>query len=312
MSATPVRAYITGMSKVASIGAARPAEPASAGSAGLEFVKMHGLGNDFVVLDARRRKLALTDRQVRAIADRRIGVGCDQLFVLEPPTDKSADVFMRIYNTDGSEVSACGNGTRCVAALVMREKATDRAVVETKAGLLDAIGAPGGQVTVDMGAARLDWQAIPLAQAHDTNHVPVRAGMLSDAVCVNMGNPHAVFFVDNIDAVDLRALGPRLEHDPMFPERANIEIAQVLPEENGWSRIRMRVWERGVGVTMACGTGACATLVAASRRGLVPRRAEIILDGGSLDVEWREDGHVLMTGPVTVSFTGTLDRSLLA
>lgn len=300
------------MSKVASISEARAAVPASSGAAGLEFVKMHGLGNDFVVLDARRRRLALTDRQVRAIADRRIGVGCDQLFVLEPPTDAAADVFMRIYNSDGSEVSACGNGTRCVAALVMREKSTDRVVVETRAGLLDAVGATGGQVTVDMGVARLDWQAIPLAGAHDTNHVPVHAGMLSDAVCVNMGNPHAVFFVANVEAIDLRTLGPRLEHDPMFPERANIEIVQVLAEQDGRPRLRMRVWERGVGITMACGTGACAALVAASRRGLVPRRADVILDGGTLGVEWRADGHVLMTGPVTVSFTGTLDRSLLA
>jgi diaminopimelate epimerase len=281
-------------------------------SAGLGFVKMHGLGNDFVVLDARRRPLKLETRQVRAIADRRIGVGCDQLFVLEPPTDKAADVFMRIYNTDGSEVSACGNGTRCVALMVMQENGSKRAIVQTAAGLLDGVATEDGQVTVDMGPARLDWRAIPLAQECDTNHVPVYAGMISDAVCVNMGNPHAVFFVASLDVADLRTIGPRLEHDPMFPEKANIEVAQVLSPLNGRARIRMRVWERGVGITMACGTGACAVLVAASRRGLVPRKADVILDGGTLGVEWREDGNVLMTGPVTVSFTGTLDPSLLA
>jgi diaminopimelate epimerase len=284
----------------------------AAASAGLGFVKMHGLGNDFVVLDGRRRPLKLERRQIRAIADRRIGVGCDQLFVLEPPTDKAADVFMRIYNTDGSDAEACGNGTRCVAAMVMHESGRDRAVVQTVAGLLDSAATPDGRVTVDMGPARLDWREIPLKEAHDTNHVPVYAGMLSDPVCVNMGNPHAVFFVASVDVIDLRTLGPRLEHDPMFPDKANIEIAQVLTPENGRSRIRMRVWERGVGITMACGSGACATVVAASRRGLVPRQADVILDGGTLGIEWREDGHVLMTGPVTVSFTGTLAPSLLA
>ncbi len=274
---------------------------------GLKFVKMHGLGNDFVVLDGRAAPVALDAGKVRAIADRRAGVGCDQLFVLERPRQPQADVFMRIYNSDGGEVAACGNGARCVAAIVMREKGRETAVIETAAGALDAVAAPEGRVTVDMGPARLGWREIPLARDCDTNHVPVAAGPLNDAVCVNMGNPHAVFFVPDAEAIDMRALGPLLEHDAMFPERANIGVAQVLSPQ----RIRLRVFERGAGLTLACGTGACAAGVAGVRRGLTRRKVALVMDGGELDVEWLEDGHVLMTGPVTVSFTGTLDPALL-
>ena len=274
---------------------------------GTPFIKMHGLGNDFVVLDARRHALAIDDKAARAIADRRHGVGCDQLLILEPPRRPGADVFMRIRNADGGEVEACGNGTRCIADLVMREAGTDRVVVETIAGLIEARAAPADRVTVDMGAARLGWRDIPLARECDTLHVPLALGPLADPVCTGMGNPHATFFVDAVDAVDLATLGPRLEHDPIFPERANIGIVQRLSPE----RLRLRVWERGAGITSACGTGACAALVAASRRGFVPRRAEVVADGGPLQIEWREDGHVLMTGPVAVSFTGTLDPALL-
>ena len=275
--------------------------------AGLEFVKMHGLGNDFVVLDGRNRPVRLSAEAVRAIADRRAGVGCDQLFVLEKPGNGKADVFMRIYNSDGGEVAACGNGARCVAALVMKEKGKSDAVIETAAGSLDAVSAKNGRVTVDMGQARLGWRDIPLARECDTNHVPVSAGPLQDAVSVNMGNPHAVFFVPDVQAIDMRALGPRLEHDAMFPERANIGVAQVLAP----SRIRLRVWERGAGLTLACGTGACAAAVAAIRRGLTQRKATVALDGGELEVEWKQDGTVLMTGPVSISFTGKIDPALL-
>ena len=275
--------------------------------AGLEFVKMHGLGNDFVVLDGRNRPVRLSAEAVRAIADRRAGVGCDQLFVLEKPGNGKADVFMRIYNSDGGEVAACGNGARCVAALVMKEKGKSDAVIETAAGSLDAVSAKNGRVTVDMGQARLGWRDIPLARECDTNHVPVSAGPLQDAVSVNMGNPHAVFFVPDVQAIDMRALGPRLEHDAMFPERANIGVAQILAP----SRIRLRVWERGAGLTLACGTGACAAAVAAIRRGLTQRKATVALDGGELEVEWKQDGTVLMTGPVSISFTGKIDPALL-
>lgn len=271
------------------------------------FVKMHGLGNDFAVFDARAGGFAPAPGQVKAIADRRTGVGCDQLIVIEPPRDRQADLFMRIYNADGSESGACGNATRCVAWLAMRESGRREAIVETVAGLLDAEDKGDGLIGVDMGPARLDWREVPLAEARDTLHLGIGSGPLQDPVGVSMGNPHAVFFVPDVAAVVLEEHGPRLEKNPLFPEFANIEVAQVLAP----GRIRMRVWERGCGITRACGTGACATLVAAARRGLTDRKAEVILDGGSLFIEWLPDDHVLMTGPVAVSFTGLLDASLL-
>ncbi|HXP29849.1 MAG TPA: diaminopimelate epimerase [Stellaceae bacterium] len=273
---------------------------------GTPFIKMHGLGNDFVVLDARRQKLALDAAAARAIADRHTGVGCDQLILLEPPQQPGADLFMRIRNADGGEVEACGNATRCIADLVMRETGRRSAVIETASGLLTAEAADGGTVTVDLGPARLDWRDIPLARACDTLHVPLALGPLKDPVCTSMGNPHATFFVPDGAAIDLATLGPKLEHDPLFPERANIGVAQLLAPD----RLRLRVWERGAGITPACGTGACAAVVAANRRGLTGRRVEVIADGGPLLIYWREDGHVVMTGPAAVSFTGTLALSL--
>jgi diaminopimelate epimerase len=273
------------------------------------FTKMHGLGNDFVVLDERTLPLALNAARARAIADRKTGVGCDQLITLEPPNDRRAEAFMRIRNADGGEVEACGNAARCIAAVLMRESGRDHAVIETVAGLLDATRQADGLVAVDMGPARLDWRAIPLARAMDTLHLDLALGPLADPVAVNVGNPHTIFFVADAEKVDLAALGPKLEHDPLFPERTNVEVVHQLPDGS----LRMRVWERGVGITRACGTGACATLVAASRRGLVGRKATVVLDGGALTIEWREtDSHVIMTGPVATSFSGRLDPSLLA
>jgi diaminopimelate epimerase len=274
---------------------------------GVPFIKMHGLGNDFVVIDGRSGGLALDDKAARSIADRHTGVGCDQLIILEPPRRSGADLFMRIHNADGGEVEACGNATRCIADLVMRDLGKDHATIETAMGLLEAHAAGTHRVAVDMGAPRLQWREIPLARECDTLHVALAQGPLADPVCTSMGNPHATFFVGDAEAIDLAMLGPRLEHDPLFPERANIGVAQVLSSK----RLRLRVWERGAGITPACGTGACAALVAAHRRGLAERKAEIVADGGALEIEWRADGHVLMTGPVAVSFTGTLDPSLL-
>jgi diaminopimelate epimerase len=281
--------------------------------ANLPFLKMHGLGNDFVVLDARTAAFDLTLERRRTIADRRLGVGCDQLIVLEPPTEREADVFMRIYNPDGGEAQACGNATRCVASVVMDERKTDQVTVQTVAGLLESqktgVGSNGLPViSVDMGLARLDWREIPVAQACDTNHMPVGIGPLQDPVGTNMGNPHATFFVDDAAAIPLGELGPKLEHDRFFPERANIGVAQLLGE----GRLRLRVWERGAGITLACGSGACAAVVAASRRGLVNRRADVVLEGGTLTIEWLRDDHVLMTGGIAVAFKGELDRSLLS
>ncbi len=269
---------------------------------GVPFLKMHGLGNDFVVLDGRQRPLALDRAQRRAIADRKTGVGCDQLIVIEPTDDPQADAGMRIYNPDGGEAEACGNATRCIARLLMDEQGRDRVAIRTVAGLLDAQAAPGGLVSVDMGPARLSWRDIPLREECDTLSVPVEVGALSRPTCVSMGNPHAVFFVPDAAAVPLETLGPQLEHHPMFPERANIEVAEVRTPH----RIRLRVWERSAGITRACGSGACATIVAANLRGLTGRRAVVELDGGELTMEWLRNGHVLMTGPVATSFVGEL------
>lgn len=267
----------------------------------LPFNKMHGLGNDFVVIDARSRPVLLDDEQKRRIADRRRGIGCDQLIVLERST--RADVFMRIYNPDGSEAGACGNATRCIAGRLMAERGVEQIVVETISGLLETRAADRGDIAVDMGEARTGWRDIPVAQECDTLHLPLALGPLSDPVGVSVGNPHAVFFVPDISAIDLEKVGPELEHAPLFPQRANIEFVQLLAPD----LLRMRVWERGAGITQACGSGACATLVAAARRGLTARKADVVLDGGTLTVEWLANNHVLMTGGWTTSYLGEID-----
>jgi diaminopimelate epimerase len=273
---------------------------------GLPFIKMHGLGNDFVVLDARRRPIALTDAATKAIADRKTGVGCDQLIVLEPPVLAGADAVMRIRNADGGEVEACGNAARCIAHLLMDGGKTGPVILDTTGGRIAATAAGDGRVTVDMGPAHTGWREIPLAREMDTLHLDYAQGPLKDPAAVNVGNPHVVFFVEEAAAIDLERLGALIEHDPLFPERINVEVVEV----KGSDMLRMRVWERGVGITRACGTGACASLVAAARRGLTGRRAHVFLDGGALEIEWLENNHVLMTGPVAQSFTGTLDESL--
>lgn len=283
----------------------------------LTFRKMHGLGNDFVIIDGRHLTMqaaGLTQDQVRLISDRRLGLGCDQLITMERPATMSADadVYMRILNNDGSEAEACGNATRCVADLIMDELGRDTVVVQTVAGLLKAErlvgGERDGQISVDMGAPKLDWQQIPLAEETDTARLPLAIGPLHHGVAVNVGNPHAVHFVPDVEAVPLERLGPVVEHDELFPERTNVEAAQVLDR----STIRMRVWERAVGITQACGSAACATLVAAVRRDLTDRKAELILDGGSLTLEWRaDDDHIVMTGPVSYVAEGTLSPALL-
>ncbi|SUS06772.1 Diaminopimelate epimerase [uncultured Defluviicoccus sp.] len=282
--------------------------PIRGGMDSLAFTKMHGLGNDFVVIDARRRPVAMAPDLARAIADRRQGVGCDQLIVIEQPTMADADAFMRIFNADGGEVGACGNAARCIAALLMQETGAGRIGLETAAGLIHAQAAAAGNVSVDLGPVRTDWQAIPLAEARDTLHLDVTAGALGDGVAVSVGNPHIVFFVADADAVPLAELGPQIEHHPLFPERTNVEFVQVL----GPSALRVRVWERGAGITRACGTGACAAAVAAARRRLSERRVEVLMDGGPLQVDWRADGTVCLTGPVATSFTGSLAPAWLS
>ena len=266
---------------------------------GVAFVKMHGLGNDFVVIDARRRAAPLDGDAIRAIANRRRGVGCDQVVRLEP--SEAADVFMRIWNSDGGEAEACGNAARCVARLAMDETGRDSVAVETVAGVLPGRAVADGLVRVDMGRPGLGWRDVPLASEADTLAVDLGPAAPAPAVCVGMGNPHATLFVDDCDAIDLAATGPALERSPMLPEGGNIGFCTVETPR----RIRARVWERGAGATPACGSAACAIAVAAFRRGLAERVVTVALPGGELGLEWRDDGRVLMTGPATPVFTGT-------
>ena len=273
---------------------------------GVRFLKMHGCGNDFVVFDERAGSLGLTPAHAAAIANRRTGVGCDQFIVIEP-APFGADAFMRIRNPDGSEAGACGNATRCVASLLAAETGRDRHVIRTIAGDLVSEILPNGLVRVDMGPVRLGWSDIPLAVPMDTLDLDLAAGPVSHPAAANMGNPHATFFVPDLDAVPIAQIGPVLEHDPLFPDRANIGFAQVLNPR----RMRLRVWERGAGLTLACGSGACAALVNAARRGLTELEAAVAVDGGELLIAWRKDDHVLMTGPVATAFKGEIDLATL-
>ena len=278
----------------------------------IEFVKMQGIGNDFVVLDARpggsAAGLDLTPAQARHIADRHFGIGCDQILIIAPSQD--ADITMHIMNSDGSMAAACGNGSRCVADLVMAETGADTLSMDTKGGIINAWRhedqALGHLVSIDMGAAKYDWADIPLAYAMDTMAIDLGQDHLPPAIGVNMGNPHAVHIVDDAEAIDLAGLGPVLEHHPLFPDRANIEFISLMAKDH----IRMRVWERGSGITIACGTGACASAVAAARAGLTGRQVKVQLDGGVLAIDWQDNGHVMMTGPSETSFHGviTLDQ----
>ncbi len=280
-------------------------------AAPLHFRKMNGLGNDFVVFDARSAPVAMTEARARAIADRRSGIGCDQLIVIEP--SKRADVTMRIWNNEGGEVESCGNASRCIADLIFKEKKTTRATIDTKGGFLVAEKAGDALVTIDNGAPRFDWKDIPLSEKfHDTRHIelqvgPVEAPLIHSPSVVNVGNPHCIFWVKDLDIVDLSKVGPMLEHHPLFPERANITLARVDAKDH----VTIRVWERGAGLTRACGTAACAVMAAGARIRIIGRKATISLPGGDLFMECREsDGHILMTGPVSYDFEGDLPAHL--
>jgi len=270
----------------------------------IPFHKMHGLGNDFVVFDARSSPIALDDATARAVADRRTGIGCDQVIVLERAKVRG-DALMRIFNADGNEVEACGNAARCVARLLMEEMDSPLVEIDSAGGLLRCSDAQDFRVTVDMGSPKFAWQEIPLSEAMDTNTLILRMdGTGLDAAAVSVGNPHCVVFVADADEAPVSEIGPRLERHPLFPERTNVEFVSVI----GSGKIRMRVWERGVGMTRACGSGACASLVAAARRGVVQRSSEVFLDGGTLSVEWRvRDDHVLLTGGTNFVFAGEID-----
>ncbi|NDF11545.1 MAG: diaminopimelate epimerase [Proteobacteria bacterium] len=267
------------------------------------FFKMDGTGNDFVIIDARARALHLKPEEILRLSGRAntITKGCDQLIVIEK--SQKADCFMRIYNSDGSEVASCGNASRCIGWLMMKEQKKDTSTFETLAGLLTATRTDKNLIQVDMGPARTEWNEIPLAHQADTLHLPISQGPLSDPVGVSMGNPHAVFFVKDINTIDFKELGPALEHHALFPERANIGVAQIMASDT----LRLRVFERGAGETLACGTGACAAVVAAARRKLAGRKASVELKGGTLEIEWMPNNRVMMSGPVKLQFEGTLE-----
>lgn len=266
----------------------------------LPFVKMHGLGNDFVILESRGGPVRANPALVRAIGDRHRGVGFDQL--AEVLDSDAADMALTFWNVDGSPSGACGNATRCVAAREMARTGRDSIAIETAGGVLRAERDAGGLVRVNMGAPRLDWHQVPLARELDTLALPLPGG----PVAVGMGNPHCVSFVTDVAAIDLAQLGPVLENDPLFPERTNVEFAQIRTD----GTIRLRVWERGTGITLACGTGACATAVAAARRGLAGRTVRIELDGGWLTLDWRDDG-IWMAGATAHVFDGVLTAAFM-
>lgn len=268
---------------------------------GIGFMKMHGAGNDFVVIDSRGRGAVVTPALAKALGDRNRGVGFDQLAEIRDVD--GADFELDFWNSDGSRAGACGNATRCVSDYVMRGLGQDAVSLVTMRGGLQAVRLPDGRVSVNMGAPQLDWADVPLSRAVDTLHLP----LAGDPVGVGMGNPHCVFFVADAEAVDLPSVGPVWEHDPLFPQRTNVEFASVL----GPDHLRMRVWERGAGITLACGSGACATAVAAHLRGLTGRKVTLDLDGGVLEIDWRADG-VWMTGPVAHVFDGWLSPDFVA
>jgi len=271
------------------------------------FLKMHGLGNDFAVFDARSRPFPLSSAMAAAIADRKLGVGCDQVIVIEASAN-GADAAMRVVNADGGEVESCGNAARCVARLLMDESGRRSVSLETDGGALTCTD-NAGLVTVDMGAPRFGWRDIPLSEERDTNCFAIEAiemdfEPLRQAAAVNVGNPHCVLFVPDAEKAPVDAIGPMIEAHPLFPSRTNVEFVQVLSSD----QLRMRVWERGAGMTRACGTGACAAMVAAHRRGSCGESVQVLLDGGSLSITWAGgNAHVLMTGPTALIYRGEID-----
>ncbi|WP_417806462.1 diaminopimelate epimerase [Thioclava sp.] len=270
-------------------------------TAGLPFMKMHGLGNDFVVIDAREGADPVTPALARALGDRHRGVGFDQLAVIRP--GQGTDFTLDFWNSDGSRAGACGNATRCVSDYMMRQLGRDQVSLTTERGQLAALRRADGLVSVNMGAPILEAALIPIAPSADPAHLPLSG----DPIAVGMGNPHCIYFVADAEAVDVAGLGPAVEHDPIFPERSNVEFASLITPDH----LRMRVWERGAGITLACGSGTCATAVAANLRGLTGKRVLVDVDGGQLEIDWREDG-VWMTGPVAHVFDATLTPDFLA
>lgn len=268
----------------------------------IPFIKMNGLGNDFIIIDCRGDLPTPTTETIIALSNRRTGIGCDQFIILETPTGNET-VFMRMHNANGEQVGACGNATRCVGRLIMEQTGQNQCTIATISDTLHATWADESNktVTINMGNPKLAWQEIPLLSAHDTTAVALNIPNLPPAQCVNMGNPHAVFFVPDVESFDITHYGKIVETHPQFPEKTNAEFVEKI----GDTTLRMRVWERGVGITQACGTGACAVAVCAIQSGMVQSdTVDIVLDGGTLTIQWQQGGAVYMTGATALSFTG--------
>ena len=262
------------------------------------FIKMHGLGNDFVIIDSRNNNYRINDETIKIISNRRFGIGCDQ--VIEMRDSKTADIFMKIYNSDGSEAEACGNASRCVAGILFASTPKKKISIETISGIINAESEVNGNIKVDRGKPRFLWNEIPLNE--NIKEINFEQFSLKNGLTVNMGNPHIVFFVEDLNNINIDEIGPFIETDKLFPQRINLEICQIINR----NKIKALIWERGVGKTLACGSGACAVLVAACKNGLSNETAEIMLDGGSLNISWNinSNNHVIMSGPVSVSFLG--------
>ena len=268
---------------------------------------MHGLKNDFVIIDGREKKIHLNKNQIKKIANRKIGLGCDQIIILEKPKNKKTFVFIKIFNSDGSETKACGNASRCVAFLLMKELKTKKIIIQTKAGFLNAFLKKNKEVSVDIGKAYFKWNQIPLKKKMDTKKLNFKTDNFVNPFAVNVGNPHVVFFIKDLKKINLKKVGPKIERHSLFPERINVNFAKILSN----NKISLKVWERGVGITKACGTGASATTVAAIKKKLISGRiCYIQMDGGKLKIEYKKNGHIVMTGPVKMIKKGNLSKFL--
>ena len=269
------------------------------------FIKMHGLKNDFVIIDGREKKIHLSKNQIKKIANRKIGLGCDQIIILEKPKNKKTFGFIKIFNSDGSETKACGNASRCVAFLLMKELKTKKTIIQTKAGLLNAFLKKNKEVSVDIGKAYFKWNQIPLKRKMKDKELNFKINNLNNAFTINVGNPHIIFFTKDVKKINLKKIGPKIEKHSLFPERINVNFAEILSN----NKISLKVWERGVGITKACGTGASATTVAAIKKKLINGRiCYIQMDGGKLKIEYKKNGHIVMTGPVKTITKGNLNK----
>ena len=270
-----------------------------------DFIKMHGLGNDFVIIDQREDDIEFNQQKIQSITNRRTGIGCDQLILIERTTNDKADVFMRIYNQDGKEAGACGNALRCLGGLLSEEFKRPNCIIQTVEGILNTHNNEDGSVTVNMGQPKLEWQDIPLSKKTDTLKLPITLGILKNPVAVSMGNPHMVFIVDDLQGIDVYNLGHQLTDHKLFPEQTNVEFVEVIDRNT----IKVKVYERGVGITMSCGTGASASVVATKKRNLVDEHVKVILDGGNLDISYDND-EVIINGPIQHSFKGSFEETI--